>query len=1175
MKRIYMSLLLALIMCSTAFAQNINAIEPELQKILNQRSDELIDIQIYFKSNIDSKQITQNTRRALSKNEKKELVANTLKEHSKYIQADVMSILEAEEKNGNVADIHSLWIVNSISCKASRDVIYQLSSCPDIKFIGYDKEIQVISPEAMKEMENAAPLQALRGPAAHVVTVNADDVWTLGYTGKNVIVAVLDSGTNYEHKDLKDHLWRGYVDTNNDGSPDKYVNGWNFIANNSDISDDYGHGTHCAGVVCSDGTSGTTAGVAPDATLMTVKTINRAGGGSVAQMLNGVQFAVENGAHVLSMSLGYKNSQITKEQKESIRKAFDNVLELGVVVCAAVGNDGNNYGAPNNVDYPAACPAPWSNPDQTLKGGLSSVIAVGADDLKESSVGPSTWEETSYNDYVYNEGANMGLIRPDVSAPGNTVYSLNYLFEDKYKLMSGTSQATPCVAGIIALMLEKNPSLTPAEISQILEETAVNKPATKNNTVGAGRADALAAVNVVEEGEGSPFIKLTSFSPKVVGNTNTTISITIKNEGKGTSDANTTATLSVENDPYITISNPTQTTNKIGGGSIKILYFNVNIDENVPSGHVTNFILKTTSNDKTWEDKFSIKVSTTPDIVIKAITPKNIKLNGTTEIGVTMINEGNAPLTDPMSLKLITIEGDKKYITIVDDTDTIKALGVGEMATGTFTVATNAMAYDGYKFDMFIETFSSSKVSDDYTYGFEEDMEGWTSFNASRNANIKKPWWHSSEALSHDKEAGLSHTGERHLMSETKPSKTSEYTYPIDNYLVSPKIKATENSKISFYARAGHNAYSAEHFGLAISTTENTSAANFTTVQEWIINNGTKWTEYTYDLSAYAGQEIYVAIRHFFTEQEWEDNWHGYDVETLNIDDVMFTDVLIHTGYTPTLSGDDPTYFNITPYIGIISMPKVENVKATADSVYMINLSWDAADNATKYNIYRDGEKLTTVNGTSYVDRDLPAQTRYCYNITSVNNSSESVFSDEVYVTTLSVEGVPAPEAPIVTAETVSSSEIKLTWNAVEYAAAYSIYQNNMIIKSALTDTTFTITGLKAETQYCFNVTAINEVGESEKSAEVCIKTLGENIEEYTSFINIYPNPVENELFLATELHVEEIAIYDIYGRQAMRQQVNKSISQQVMDVANLNSGIYFVEIVTDNGKIIKRFVKK
>ena len=377
--------------------------------------------------------------------------------------------------------------------------------------------------------------------------------------------------------------------------------------------------------------------------------------------------------------------------------------------------------------------------------------------------------------------------------------------------------------------------------------------------------------------------------------------------------------------------------------------------------------------------------------------------------------------------------------------------------------------------------------------------------------------------------------------------------------------------------------------------------------------------------------------------------------------------MLINTNYIPTLSDNDLTYFNLTATSGIVNMPKVENLTASADSISVINLKWDKVDNAISYNIYRDGEKIANVTETTYSDTELPARTKYCYNVTSVNRNSESVFSDNAYATTLSVEGVPVPEAPVVTAETVSSSEIKLTWNAVEYAAAYSIYQNNMIIKSALTDTTFTVTGLKAETQYCFNVTAINEVGESEKSADacattqpgdpndtlvleapvvtaeaistseikltwntventvsyniyqdtvklesgltdttftvkdldydteycfyvtavndtiesgysekVCVKTLGENIEEHnTLLINVYPNPVENELFLATELHVEEIAIYDIYGRQAMRQQVNKSTSQQVIDVANLEAGVYFVKVVTDNGEIVKRFIKK
>ena len=324
-------LFFALVLSTLTFAQNINAIEPELQNILNQRNEELIDIQIYFKSNINSDRLNQASRKAQTKSEKKEIVVGELKTYSENVQADVMNILKAEELSGNVADIRNLWIANSINCKASKDVIYKLSSHPDVKIIGYNKEIQMISPQQMEESLKAQPANPtpVRGADAHVSAVNAPQVWSLGYTGKNVIVAVLDSGTNTNHLDLKDHLWSGYVDTNNDGTPDSYVNGWNYISNNSNITDDYGHGTHCAGIVCGDGTAGITTGVAPDASLMTLKTINRTGGGSVAQMLSGVQFAVENGADVLSMSLGFKNSQITTAQKENIRKATSHVHKNG------------------------------------------------------------------------------------------------------------------------------------------------------------------------------------------------------------------------------------------------------------------------------------------------------------------------------------------------------------------------------------------------------------------------------------------------------------------------------------------------------------------------------------------------------------------------------------------------------------------------------------------------------------------------------------------------------------------------------------------------------------------------------------------------------------------------------------------------------------------------------
>ncbi|MBO5956797.1 MAG: S8 family serine peptidase [Bacteroidales bacterium] len=1355
MKKNHIILFLALVLSTLTFGQNFNAIEPELQKILNQKSEELIDIQIYFKSSIDSKQLNQATRKAYTKAEKKELVVNELKTYSENVQADVMNILRAEELSGNVSDIHNLWIASSISCKASASVIYRLSSHPDVKMIGYDKEFQLITPEQMEEIKSAAKSDVRAGgPDAHVQAVEAHRVWwEEGYTGKNVIVAVLDSGTNTNHLDLKDHLWTGYIDTNKDGTPDTYVNGWNFISDNSNITDDYGHGTHCAGIVCGDGTAIVTTGIAPDASLMTVKTINRTGGGSVAQMLKGVQFAVENGADVLSMSLGFKNNQLTTTQKEEIRAAFDNVLAANVVVCAAAGNDGDTYGAPNNVDYPAACPAPWRNPDQTLEGGVSSVICVGAHDLNESSRGPSTWEGTSYNDYPYNEGASMGLIRPDISAPGYIIRSTKYSQNDIYELKSGTSQATPCVAGVIALMLEKNSSLTPAQISQIIEETATSKPETKNNRVGAGVVNALAAVNSITEVVGNPFIQVSTFAPQVISTGKQTIGITMNNTGNGASEENTSVTLSLSNDPYITIANPTQNLGRIGANSNKTLFFELDVDAQTPSGHTATFSVNTTSGSLSWDNAFSINITSIPEITFQSVSPAVVKTNTSTDINVTIANTGTAAFSDSIKLKLVTISNDLKHVTLVDNETSIKPLGVGETGTGTFTIETKTPS-EGYKFDFFLETYSEYSNPTNYVYEFENDLQGWTYFNASSNY-IKAPWLHSTNATTltdiHD-----SHSGKGHLMSITyRDGAATNYT-PIDNYLVSPvKIKATENSKISFYACANNDYLDKEHFGLAVSTAGNTSSSDFTTVQDWIISDKTTWKQYTVDLSAYAGQEIYVAIRHFFTAQEWEDSYYGYDYCALNIDDIVFSDVTLSIKHVTTYSYDDPYYFNIM-VSNTINLPMVENLTATAISSSKINLTWDAVNNVSGYNVYRDGQKIATMTETTFEDSKLNHETQYCYAVTTITSYGESGFSEETCVSTLEpteaetptnlvavadsestivltwddaneatsynvyqdteliateltstmyiVNGLeaeteycftvtavnklgesdksesacattlkseePEPEtlaAPVVTAEATSDTTILLTWEAVENAERYNIYSGTETIKMAVNATSYTVTGLEAETQYCFNVVAINresqseksedacattleedepvvpeptipaapvltaeaigpyeivltwnavegatsytiyfegensgsvketsvrlevnvanaeycftvtasnEAGESAHSNKVCVTTLPDAITENTSSFNVYPNPVNDKLYIEVETEIEEVVVYDIFGRH----QVTKTPSHQgnlTIDVTELNSGVYFVKVVTENGEAVQRFIKK
>ena len=149
-----------------------------------------------------------------------------------------------------------------------------------------------------------------------------------------------------------------------------------------------------------------------------------------------------------------------------------------------------------------------------------------------------------------------------------------------------------------------------------------------------------------------------------------------------------------------------------------------------------------------------------------------------------------------------------------------------------------------------------------------------------------------------------------------------------------------------------------------------------------------------------------------------------------------------------------------------------------------------------------------------------------------------------------------------------------LTWDHVEDALKYHVYQDDEFIAIA-EETEFLVEGLEADTRYCFYVTAVNDSIESDESDEDCARTKdGESINELSSSINIYPNPVDNELILATELRVEEIAIYDIYGRMTTAYGLQTTDFIHTIDVADLEAGVYFVNIKTENGNIVKRFIK-
>lgn len=424
--------------------------------------------------------------------------AFVISDHQTFCQASQQSVLRFAESLGNeVQAVKPFWVFNGFACLASDDALHQLESRTDVAYIYYDEPRKMI-PDNEKPREVTS-----KDNGWHVEQVNAPAVWNYngtGYSGNGVIVAILDTGVNYNHIDIAGSLW--------DGGPEFPHHGYDVVNHDNDPMDDHGHGSHCAGIVAGQGNAGTHTGIAPGAKVMAVKVMDDTGYGGDEQLYEGVEFALTHGADILSCSFGDPETG----PYAPYRLVSETVLAAGVVAAVAAGNTGDQqyaYPIPFNVQAPGNCPPPWMHPDQLIEGGRTAVVCVGATDANDahcsfSSVGPVTWTEGNnvgnYDDYPYANGDAMqpGLIKPDISAPGSNIISLNYATNNGYVAYDGTSMATPCVAGVMALLLEVEPELSPAELDSIIELTAARAGnSKKDNRVGAGRIDALAAVNAL------------------------------------------------------------------------------------------------------------------------------------------------------------------------------------------------------------------------------------------------------------------------------------------------------------------------------------------------------------------------------------------------------------------------------------------------------------------------------------------------------------------------------------------------------------------------------------------------------------------------------------------------------------------------------------------------------
>jgi subtilisin family serine protease len=274
--------------------------------------------------------------------------------------------------------------------------------------------------------------------------INADDVWAFGYTGKNVTVAVLDTGIDYNHPELSS----------------SFAGCKSFVSYTESCFDDNGHGTHVSGIITADGIDTNAKGVAPDAKVWMAKVCDSSGSCYSSDIAAAIEYVVKNTeAKIMSISLGGGGTNKANCDTDYLAQKVNWAVDNGVTVVAAAGNTAGKVSSP-------AC--------------ASKAIAVGAVDKNDVR---ARWS-----------GSGLAL---DIMAPGVSIYST--LPNNNYASWSGTSMATPHVSAVIALLREENSSLTDAQIKEALYKTAKDLGGKGwDKYYGWGRVDALGAINYVK-----------------------------------------------------------------------------------------------------------------------------------------------------------------------------------------------------------------------------------------------------------------------------------------------------------------------------------------------------------------------------------------------------------------------------------------------------------------------------------------------------------------------------------------------------------------------------------------------------------------------------------------------------------------------------------------------------
>lgn len=355
-----------------------------------------------------------------------------------------MAAMQTESTGLQMKSLHEAGSFVTVAIKNKKHEARTLASIqadPNVEYVVENVTIRAF--EAPVDGENLKEQYAL-------AKVNATKAWErAGNRGnRSVLLAVIDTGVDYRHKNLAPNMVAGYDFRDNDSDPMDQTSAQN-----------PGHGTHCAGIVGATGVvEGGIVGLSPEVSMMPLRFLGADGSGSLEGGIKSIDYAIEHGVHVISASWG---ASVSPANARPLVEAIERAEKAGIIFVTAAANDGKNN---DRTDvYPANAP-------------VSNVITVAASNSSDTK--PS-W-------------SNYGKAKVHVSAPGDAIMST--VPGDKYSNMSGTSMATPLVAGLVAFLKAQDPALTGPEVKALMQSTGAK---VQIETACNCRVDAFAAVDTL------------------------------------------------------------------------------------------------------------------------------------------------------------------------------------------------------------------------------------------------------------------------------------------------------------------------------------------------------------------------------------------------------------------------------------------------------------------------------------------------------------------------------------------------------------------------------------------------------------------------------------------------------------------------------------------------------